>query len=572
MPINVHHKRAGLLVPVFALRRQGDLGIGDTEAVKDAIDFCSGLGMGVLQTLPINETGGDHSPYNTISSVSLEPAYLTMTPEQVPGLTNEILERLAPEKKRADLNAGSVVYPEVKKLKNSLLAAAFEEFLQKDLESGSSLAGEFEFFVKEQARWLPAYTLFRALLVEYGGNPVWTQWEPQHRGYLAAEEWCLRSDKKEKIEHYRELTAYTQWVAFRQWRAVKAYADSKKVRLLGDIPFGISRYSADTWANPQLFDLEWSGGAPPERNFRSDEFTMKWGQNWGIPLYFWERHKEQNFAWWRQRILGVGQCFHGFRIDHALGFFRIYAFPWIPERNSEFLPLDWEQARAKNNGRVPQFLPGPDDHPESAQYNQKQGEYLLKVILQTAEELGMDVVAEDLGMVPNYVRPTLKRLGIPGFAIPVFDRDEATQEIRPMSNIPELSLATYTTHDFPPLATMYEEREKEYQNQSKEMARLERQRLMRMIGMDDSNPPTEFSRKVHIEFLRALFKSPSWLAVVIITDVLGTKQRFNTPGTAGQFNWSERLEKPLRDLERDSRYREVIEALREIIAQTNRRP
>ena len=108
------------------------------------------------------------------------------------------------------------------------------------------------------------------------------------------------------------------------------------MKLVGDIPFGVSRYSADVWAEHELFDLTWSGGAPPEPFFSGDEFLRKWGQNWGIPLYDWPTHRAQNYAWWRQRVAATGLIFHGFRIDHVLGFFRIYSFPWMPQQNNEY--------------------------------------------------------------------------------------------------------------------------------------------------------------------------------------------------------------------------------------------
>ncbi len=124
----------------------------------------------------------------------------------------------------------------------------------------------------------------------------------------------------------------------------QAYAEERGVALMGDIPFGVSYYSADVFSRPDEFALDWSGGAPPEPYFKDDEFTQKWGQNWGIPLYRWDVMRSDNFAWWRQRVRGV-QNFSVFRIDHVLGFYRIYAFPWRPTRNQEFLPLDLGEMR-----------------------------------------------------------------------------------------------------------------------------------------------------------------------------------------------------------------------------------
>ena len=107
---------------------------------------------------------------------------------------------------------------------------------------------------------------------------------------------------------------------------------------MGDIPFGVNLYSADVYSRRDEFALDWSGGAPPEPYFKDDEFTQKWGQNWGIPLYRWDVMRTRNLDWWRQRVRGVRKIFHVFRIDHVLGFYRIYAFPWRPDAQSGIPP------------------------------------------------------------------------------------------------------------------------------------------------------------------------------------------------------------------------------------------
>ena len=131
---------AGTLVPVFALRHEKDLGIGDTQAVRDAISFCAEQKLGLLQLLPVNETGADNSPYNAISSVALDPVYLTLTPEQVPGLLPETLTEMVPDALRTKLQAGPVQYRQVKQLKLDILSHAYVEFEAVDLESGTELA------------------------------------------------------------------------------------------------------------------------------------------------------------------------------------------------------------------------------------------------------------------------------------------------------------------------------------------------------------------------------------------------------------------------------------------------
>src|SRR5438105_9155911 len=146
---------------------------------------------------------------------------------------------------------------------------------------------------------------------------------------------------------------------------------------------------------------------------------MKWGQNWGIPVYNWPALREQNFAWWRQRVRGVRRIFHVFRIDHVLGFYRIYAFPWRPRKNKQFLPLDRNEMLEQTGGRAPRFAPRDDETSENREANKREGEEYLRVIL---EESGATrVIGEDLGMVPDYVRPNLRSLGIAGFKIPQWE-------------------------------------------------------------------------------------------------------------------------------------------------------
>lgn len=540
MAIDFSHKKAGMLVPVFALRRTGDFGIGDTRSVLQAIDFCASQGMGVLQLLPINETGGDNSPYNAISSVALDPVMVTLEPEEVPGLTLDILARLASEDRVAPLRKGPVNYREVKSLKHGVMREAYNCF-QKN--AAHALKNAFEDFLRDESEWIKDYSLFRALVDEHGGNACWTQWAEHWQSPKLARMHLKKSSRREKVEDSADYYSFVQWVCLRQWMEVRHYADQKGVQLMGDIPFGVSRYGADVWAKRELFDLEWSGGAPPESFFKGDPFTEQWGQNWGIPLYRWEAHEQSRFRWWKQRVQATTRIFQLFRIDHVLGFFRIYAFPWIPERNAEFVGLTPEQARQKTGGDLPQFKPGSDDTKATAEVNRRQGEHLLKKILQFSGEAG--VVAEDLGVVPPYVRPVLEELGIPGFTIPIFERDEKTYEFRDPATYPHINLVTCATHDHLPLAAYYDDLVKKWHAPDGHPHWLEVQRLMRLVGLDDRTPPTQWTSELHRAFLVLLMKSPGWLSVSMITDILGTRQRFNMPGVSADSNWSERLEYPL---------------------------
>ena len=536
-------KYAGLLIPVFTLRRQGDWGIGDTQAVLETLDFCKKFGFKVLQLLPINETGADHSPYNAISSVALDPVYISLEPQSVPGLTIEDREKILDSEDMESLNAGSVQYNRVKSLKQSVLNEAFERFSKK------SESKDFLKFQKQESAWLVGYTLFRTLIDYHEGNVCWTSWEKEHQSLSLAEQWIAEVEDGDFWQRRRQFHAYVQWVAWTQWREVRKQADRFEIQIMGDIPFGVSRYSADVWSQQDLFDLEWSGGAPPEKFFKTDLFTEKWGQNWGIPLYRWKKHEAESYAWWGQRVRKTSEIFQLFRIDHVLGFYRIYAFPWNPERNGEFIDLTIEEAKSKTGGNLPGFKPGSDETAELAAINREEGEQRLRMILKTAEKTG--VVAEDLGMVPAYVPESLQKLGIPGFIIPTFVRNEATREFLSIGDYPSLSLTTFATHDHSPLKVMYEEMVERWSGPDGKEGWSEMQRLMRWLGENDQNPPNQFTHELHQKFLQRLLKSKSWLAVLMYSDLMGTGERYNSPGSMADTNWSFRLKAPITEVEKD---------------------
>ncbi len=570
MSDSVYPRLAGTLLPVFALRHENDFGIGDTEAVRQAISFCAKQNLGILQVLPINETGDDNSPYNAISSVALDPVYLTLTPEQVPGLQPETLAEMYPESLRTQLQSGAVQYRQVKQLKLEILSHAYVDFEAVDLETGTDIAYEFQAFVEDNMGWLPGYTLFRTLLNEYSNNALWHEWIPEHQTLADAETWLTTAADRDELVRYRQFTAYVQWIAWRQWADVRAWADRNKVRLIGDIPFGVSRYSADVWAEHELFDLTWSGGAPAEPFFAGDEFLRRWGQNWGLPLFDWPMHRAQNYAWWRQRITATGLIFHGFRIDHVLGFFRIYSFPWMPQQNAEYAYLTPEEAKLKANGREPHFIPRPDTTEEDAALNCAEGEALLRMIQETAGQTA--IIAEDLGMVPKYVPALLKKLGIPGFNIPQFLVDPETREYTPKDEMTELSITTWGTHDHAPLVTWYQDLTRRWRGPDGHEAWLELQRLMRFLGEDENDPPVFLTEKLHKAFIRTLLQSKPCWAIFVISDILGVDWQFNRPGTSTDDNWSQRLDRPLEAYLDDPVLGPKLQFLREEIAKTYRLP
>lgn len=538
-------KIAGILAPLFALRGTHDLGVGDVGALRQFVDWAAAHGFRLVQILPINETGEENSPYNAISSTALEPSTLETRPRAIPELTETDYAEVVAGFDLAAMSAGDVDYAAVKRLKLALLDRAFARFEG----AGPARQRRHAAFLRHHAGWLPGYTLFRVLM-EREGHEQWDLWPEGVRTLASAERWLagLTPADREAVERRRRFFAYVQETAFRQWRALHDHCSRKGVALMGDVPIGINYYSCDVFSRPDQFLLDWSGGAPPEKAFKTDPFTEKWGQNWGVPPYDWAAMARDGYAWWRQRVRVAREVFHLFRIDHILGFYRMYCFPWRPQRNEEFAPLTEAQAAAKTGGHLPGFRPRADDTPADRAANRADGEAVLRVLL---EESGpFRLIGEDLGVVPDYVRPSLTSLGIAGFKIPQWEPGPG-HRLLPGADYPALSLTTYATHDHEPLRTVWErwvgaleaaDRGEVARFDEANRARWEMQLLLDFAGSGWRANPFPWAENLHLHLLRGLFSAQSWMAVVMITDLFGTTDRFNVPGSISSTNWSHRLD------------------------------
>jgi 4-alpha-glucanotransferase len=557
-------KIAGLLAPLFALRREDDLGIGDVETLRQFIDWAAEVGFRLVQLLPINEVGGDHSPYNAISAVALEPTTLHLAPGSPEDLSQEDFDGVVGAVDLARLRKGPVKHGRVRKLKMALLEKAYQRFARRNDES----TAEFDRFCEREADWLDRYAFFRALMEKNGNRETWDQWPTEHRQADSARKWLASQapEKRANFENRSRFYRYVQWIAERQWQRIRAYAEERGVALMGDIPFGVNLYSADVYSQPELFGIDWSGGAPPEPYFKDDEFTQKWGQNWGIPLYRWDVMRTRDLDWWRWRARGVRKIFHAFRIDHVLGFYRIYAFPWRPSRNQEFLPLSWEAMREKTGGAFPQFYPRDDSTPEKSEANRREGEEYLRMVLEESGDTR--VVGEDLGTVPDYVRPSLRSLGIAGFKIPQWENHPDDRSISGR-DYQRLSVATYATHDHKPVRALWEDAFERPAPDS-EQARHDLSKIAEFAEVSAPNVESDFERDFYPPIMDALFKCESWIALVMITDLLARKDRFNVPGTAGSANWSRRMSKTVDELQQSRSVRKRMRLIRDLLQKTGR--
>ena len=584
MTLSPEKKIAGVLAPLFALRREDDLGIGDVAALREFIDWAAGIGFKLVQLLPINETGADNSPYNAISAIAIEPTTLHLAPGSPQDLTRQDFDASLAETAVSRLRDGAVKYRQVKQLKQRLLEKAFENF---SANAGEERRLEFRKFFQRESAWLGDYVFFRVLMEVNKDSASWDRWPAQHRTIEKARTWLhnLPHDQQAALTNRQEFFCYMQWIAHQQWRAIKSYAEERGVALMGDIPFGVSYCSADVFARPDEFVLDWFGGAPPEPYFEDDAFTRKWGQNWGIPLYRWERMGANNFQWWRERVRGIRRIFHLFRVDHVQGFYRIYAFPWRPRLNKEFLPLNEYQMLERTGGRAPHFVPRDDNTPEKRDANKREGEEYLRVVLEEAG--GMRLSGEDLGVVPEYVRPSMRSLGIAGFKIPQWEmRDGA---IIPGEMYERLSVATYATHDHSPIRALWNEAFADPATNTGTQARTTLEKIALFAGLGSqgtvvSSPPNQngadwkppllgplgFEKDFYPAIMDALFKCNSWIAIVMITDLLARKYRFNVPGTKANLNWTRRMQRSIEQLSRSPREQKRMHLIRELLEKTGR--
>src|SRR5205807_2989978 len=241
MNLSPEKKIAGVLVPVFALRGEHDLGVGDIGALREFIDWAAEIGFKLVQLLPINETGTDNSPYNAISAMAIEPTTLQLAPNSPEDLTREDFNSVVADVDLGRLRRGGVKYRHVKKLKRHLLEKAFANFSGR---AGQERQMGFDKCCKEEAAWLNDYAFFRVLMAEKDESATWTRWSAEHQSMKRARAWLhdLPQDRQAALRNRQNFFCYVQWIAHQQWREIKSCADDRDVALMGDIPFGVSYY------------------------------------------------------------------------------------------------------------------------------------------------------------------------------------------------------------------------------------------------------------------------------------------------------------------------------------------
>ena len=309
-------KGSGVAIPVFSLRSRKSFGVGAFTDLKYLIDWAGRVGMKLVQILPINDTSAngtwvDSYPYSSISVFALHPQYIDI--EAIEGFKDSIDQKEYAENQER-LNALTVVdYEEVIKWKLKYVRDIF-----KTQRNKFSRTRVFKDFVKLNESWLKPYALFCVLRDKYQ-TPDFSTWG-DHAIYSTE---MLEDFSSPSSKYYSEILFYyyLQFILDHQLFSVAEYARAQRIVLKGDIAIGVYRDSADAWTLPQLFDMRSQAGAPP------DPFS-ELGQNWGFPTYRWEVMAQNNYAWWQNRLQYLSRYFDAFRIDHILGFFRIWQIPY----------------------------------------------------------------------------------------------------------------------------------------------------------------------------------------------------------------------------------------------------
>lgn len=501
MKHEAHGRRSGLLVPLFSCPSSVSWGIGEIGDLDHLTRWMASAGQRVLQLLPLNEMApGQQSPYSAISATALDPIYISLP--QVPEFSalggEDALDADARAALFAARRAKGVDYATVRRLKYAALAASFDRFYEQEWRHDTARAASLREFLASQAWWIEDYALFRAIHAARD-EQAWTAWPVE-----------LQRRQPEAIDRVRRelmrevlFRQYLQWIASQQWREARAAARVHRVGLFGDLPFMVDGDSADVWARQEQFRLDAKVGVPP------DAFSEH-GQDWGMPVYRWDIIAVTGFSWLRCRARRSADLYDGYRVDHLVGFYRTYGRPV--------------------NGGEPFFTPATP--PEQTAL----GEQLIEIF----REPGAEIVAEDLGTVPPFVRASLVRLGVPGFAVLRWERlwDVPHKPFRDPSDYPVLSVAVSGTHDTEPMADWWELASEEERQGVSSLPTLQRVTDGRGLALHTWDAYTRDA------LLETLMAARSMLVIIPVGDVFGWRARINEPATISDANWTFRLPWP----------------------------
>ena len=523
---NIRHLRrlSGILMHPTSL--PGEYGIGDLgpEAYR-FVDFLREADQHLWQTLPLGPTGDTNCPYQCYSSFAGQPLLISPELLREDGLLTDGELEAKPE-----FPEEKVDYELVKEYKDDLFHKAFQRFRMLTAETGEAeeadilpeqkeetdilskqeeasgephiltLKKEFDDFCLH-TDWLSDYAMFMAIKKSKDGAH-WLNWEKKYRKPTKSQKTVIERELHEDITYEKFL----QWLFFRQWKALKAYANEKGILLIGDIPIFVAGDSADVWSQPKLFLLDKDGfptvvaGVPPD-------YFSSTGQLWGNPLYDWKYHKKTEFAWWMKRIETQLTMSDIVRIDHFRG-----------------LESYWEVPADAETALGGRWAEGPGD----AFFEQ------IETVLGT----DLPIIAEDLGVITDEVRALRDRYGLPGMKILQFAFEDNDSSYLPY-NQPYNCICYTGTHDNDTSTGWYDHAPEHI-----------RDKVRRYMNTDGS--------QISWDFIRTCFGSPARIAIAPVQDLLcqGSEYRMNIPGVA-DGNWAYRVGKDLLTSDIATRLRDI---------------
>ncbi len=462
-------------MPIFSL--PSPYGIGTMgQAACDFIDFLAQAGQSCWQILPVSQTGYGDSPYQSFSSYAGNPYFIDLDELAADGL-------LKPEEYQ-DINWGSDSEKVDYALQYVTRYPVLRKACQRLIRRGDAL---FEAFCQEHAFWLEDYALYMSIK-EQNGSKSWFEWPVEQRLRRPEALKKAENELKNEVDCWKAI----QYLFFKQWDEMKAYANQKGISIIGDLPIYVSGDSSDVWANPQYFQLNEEGcpivvaGCPP------DDFSED-GQLWGNPLFDWDRLKQEGYRWWIDRIEFQFRIYDTLRIDHFRGFDAYYAIPY--------------GAKDAKNGH---WCPGPG----------------LEFFETVHRALGkQDIIAENLGFLTDSVRDLLRDTGYPGMKILEFAFDSREKGSEYLPHRYETHCVVYPgTHDNDTIEGWMKTAAEKDVEFAKEYLRLNKEEGYNW-GM-----------------MRGAWASPADLAIMQLQDVLGlgSEARINIPSTVGE-NWKWRV-------------------------------
>lgn len=569
---------AGTAIPVFSLRSQRSMGVGEFEDLRRLVDWAAMTGQSFIQLLPINDTTMTHTwqdsyPYNANSSFALHPMFL-----HLPAIGVSEDDTYCQSQK--DLNSYSFVdFERVNAVKWQYIRENFKKTF-----SVLARKEDYQQFVAKNSQWLMPYAAFCVLRDEYN-TADFQQWKSYARYKAKAVADYIESHRSEV-----DLHCFVQYHLHKQLRAVRDYAHSKGVYLKGDLPIGVSRTSADAWVYPKLFNLDSQAGAPPD-------YFSRDGQNWNFPTYNWDEMAKDGYGWWRRRLGKMSEYFDAFRIDHILGFFRIWEIPvpflsGLEGHFSPALPYSTEELAEKGLGFKNAFKLFVEDPRQKGMWHPRIGAKSLQAYrdlyghaLHTFDALYDDffyhrhnefwrekatrrlsallgsthmlACGEDLGMIAPCVPEVMARLNILSLEMQRMPKNPG-QEFGDTSQFPYYSVCTTSSHDMSPLRMWWEEN---YNPTS---------RFYYHVLHRGGDVPAILSTDCARQILSQALSSPSMLCILPLQDWLSMSdnlrnqdvkaERINDPANPHHY-WRYRMHVTLEEMMADTDFTQQVSEL-----------